>query len=627
MAISLIAHVATGATGVSGVTTSAIDTTGANFIVVWQDSDGPSAAITDSKGNTWSRLAAVAATDPSLCFINYCFNPTVGTGHTFTAGSSYPSLFVAAFSGVSSVRTSGSNGQLGGASNIINASITPNIGEVLVTTLGNFVLGGTYTINQSFAIIDQLPAVSVQHYGGALATLMAVSTTALNPTWTFSGTSSTGATAYIIALAASSDISRSLTDSISILDSKDYSINSENLRIVQKISARADSTSTIVAVMPMDVTAGNLLVVMTGNYAGGDSPTVATISDTRSLTFTKQIQTINVSGNQSASTIYTAPITSSGPETITRSQGGSSNYPISMWVIEVAGMPNFIVPSVNGGTADGGTTVNSNNVTSANPNLLLVAVGSDSHPSNFFDSWTPSGSNVANVGIEGIFLAKFVGPGTYNATFSKSGTGQRFSASAALISVPLGVIGVGDSVSLSDSVGTTIGNLVSTNFLAIDVIGLSDEIVASFTLDTPPVLISALHPFEFYGMDMPEDVEILPVPKKYDQVGPIRFDKIGKIFGFRVRLIASGITESMPYKIYGDDSESLDHLNSPLFADEFRVRPGLDNVYEIQLPKSVNTDIFRMTFGPVDFPFYRYDVLIKVHISGMRGQAKWIPIR
>ncbi len=133
--------------------------------------------------------------------------------------------------------------------------------------------------------------------------------------------------------------------------------------------------------------------------------------------------------------------------------------------------------------------------------------------------------------------------------------------------------------------------------------------------------------FEFYEMLTPEDVEVLPVPKKYDQLGPMRFDKIGKIFGFRARLIVSGTTESMPYAIYGDDSEVLAHLNTPLFSGSFPVRPGFDNVYEIQLPKSINTDIFRITFGPITDAFHRYNVLVKVHISGMQGQAKWLPIR
>lgn len=133
--------------------------------------------------------------------------------------------------------------------------------------------------------------------------------------------------------------------------------------------------------------------------------------------------------------------------------------------------------------------------------------------------------------------------------------------------------------------------------------------------------------FEFYEMQRPEDVEVLPVPKKYDQLGPMRFDKIGKIFGFRVRLIVNGTTTVMPFAIYGDNSQSSPQLAAPLFSWQFDVQPGFDNVYEIMLPKSINTDVFRLTLGPISDSFHRYDVLVKVHISGMKGQARWLPIR
>ncbi len=133
--------------------------------------------------------------------------------------------------------------------------------------------------------------------------------------------------------------------------------------------------------------------------------------------------------------------------------------------------------------------------------------------------------------------------------------------------------------------------------------------------------------FEFYEMQTPVDVEVLPIPRKYDQLGPMRFDKIGKIFGFRVRLIPNDSITDMPYKIYGDDSESSPALNTPLFSSSFAVAAGFDKVYEIQLPKSINTDIFRLTLGPTADSFHRYDVQVKVHLSGMKGQARWLPIR
>ena len=89
----------------------------------------------------------------------------------------------------------------------------------------------------------------------------------------------------------------------------------------------------------------------------------------------------------------------------------------------------------------------------------------------------------------------------------------------------------------------------------------------------------------------------------------------------------NGITAALPWAVYGDDSESDPQLNSIFYQGNLLVRPGIDNVYEVQFPKSVNTDIFRLTLGPTGDSFHRYDVFVKVHISGMQGQAKWLPIR
>jgi hypothetical protein len=150
----------------------------------------------------------------------------------------------------------------------------------------------------------------------------------------------------------------------------------------------------------------------------------------------------------------------------------------------------------------------------------------------------------------------------------------------------------------------------------------------SFGIDYGGILKSSTGPFEFYGLGTPEDVEVLPVAKKYDQLGPQRFDKIGKFFGFRTRIIATGTTTSIPYSLYGDEaSTDPTYGGIVLYSNSFVVNPGYDNVYEVQFPHSVNTDIFRLTLGPTSDPFHRYDITVKVQTSGMQGQSKWLPIR
>ena len=154
----------------------------------------------------------------------------------------------------------------------------------------------------------------------------------------------------------------------------------------------------------------------------------------------------------------------------------------------------------------------------------------------------------------------------------------------------------------------------------------------SFGLDYGGELIAqSSTPFEFYGMGKPEQVEVLPVGKVFDQLGPIRFDKVGKIFAIRLRMIQMGNTmqeiTAFPYQLFGDASATINTNIEPLLSGTFMTYPGVDYVYEIQLPKSINTDIFRMTLGPVQDPFCRYDCQIRVSMSGMESDSQWIPVR
>lgn len=133
--------------------------------------------------------------------------------------------------------------------------------------------------------------------------------------------------------------------------------------------------------------------------------------------------------------------------------------------------------------------------------------------------------------------------------------------------------------------------------------------------------------FEFYGFAQPENVETLPVPKKYDQLQPMRFDKIGKIFAFRCRIVAIGSTVSIPFSINGEAQPMYPEYNGTLFSGSFPVVPNCDDVYEVQLPKNVNATIVRIILGPTEEAFHRYDLQARVSTSGMETDAKWIPVR
>lgn len=147
---------------------------------------------------------------------------------------------------------------------------------------------------------------------------------------------------------------------------------------------------------------------------------------------------------------------------------------------------------------------------------------------------------------------------------------------------------------------------------------------------TPPM------PFEFYGLGQPENVEVLPVPKMFDQIGPITFDKIGKFFELRTRAIFMG-DSVVPIAFYAE-TDVLPYPTSfefpsdptgpiPIFSTNLNVVPYTDQIWSTYLPKSINSSVLRITIGPTQNPFHRYDMKVRVSDSGMQSDSKWVPVR
>lgn len=132
--------------------------------------------------------------------------------------------------------------------------------------------------------------------------------------------------------------------------------------------------------------------------------------------------------------------------------------------------------------------------------------------------------------------------------------------------------------------------------------------------------------FEFYGMLNPDLVEILPIGKKFDQIGPVRFDKIGKLIAIRIRVLAVGT--SINLKIISDTEVTLPNAASTagIYNLAFTTVANVDNVYEINMPVDIYGTIFRFELGPTTSLFYRYDMQIKVNVSGMPTSSQWMEI-
>ena len=124
--------------------------------------------------------------------------------------------------------------------------------------------------------------------------------------------------------------------------------------------------------------------------------------------------------------------------------------------------------------------------------------------------------------------------------------------------------------------------------------------------------------FEFYGFEKPEEVQVLPVAKKFDQVGPMAFDRIGKLYSFRIRGIF--YTSTIEVTVYVEDAEVTSFTLDTII--------GVDKTYEqMQMPKTVAGTTMRFEIGPAVEAFHRYDVEIKVSMLGMGTDNKWLKLK
>lgn len=186
MAYSLVAK-ATSTGNANSATTSAINTTGANLIVlgVGSFSFTGEPTLSDSKGNTWTGLTARTSGNARLR-IFYCISPTVGSGHTFsTSGtSSLSGIVVQAWSGGATPAFDAQSGAAG----VQPGSISPAEDNELLVVFGasddplqtRFPTG----INSDFQVADIGSGIL-----GSLASAYQIQTTATarNPSWTPAG--------------------------------------------------------------------------------------------------------------------------------------------------------------------------------------------------------------------------------------------------------------------------------------------------------------------------------------------------------------------------------------------------------------------------------------------------------
>jgi hypothetical protein len=195
--INYVIHTTAGSSGGNGVTTTAIDTTGADLIVVSGAFFG-TPTLTDSEGNTWTALTVQNGSAGEQSQLFYCANPTTDAAHTFTltGASTFPTIGVVAVSGAASSPFDDENGLSIGTSDtsIQPGSITPSEDGCLVVTSLTTAGGANHTINGTYtaSVVDNLAS---NHYGGGIGWNIQSTAAATNPTWSW--TNSVGRTSAI----------------------------------------------------------------------------------------------------------------------------------------------------------------------------------------------------------------------------------------------------------------------------------------------------------------------------------------------------------------------------------------------------------------------------------------------
>jgi hypothetical protein len=178
--------------GQHGGTTSGVNTTGANLIVVLISSDSANAkTLSDSKGNTWSAKTAYAdfpATDNEIrAYV--ATNPSVGPGHTFTVSGSniFASIAVLSFSGAHSSGPFDQQAGQGVASGTSAqpGSVTPSEDNELLIAALTFEVSNTISVNSGFTIAGQANLIGGVSYGIAAAYKIQTTAGAENPTFSW----------------------------------------------------------------------------------------------------------------------------------------------------------------------------------------------------------------------------------------------------------------------------------------------------------------------------------------------------------------------------------------------------------------------------------------------------------
>lgn len=122
--------------------------------------------------------------------------------------------------------------------------------------------------------------------------------------------------------------------------------------------------------------------------------------------------------------------------------------------------------------------------------------------------------------------------------------------------------------------------------------------------------------FEYWGELPPDIVQVLPIARRFDQVGPAELFRYGRIKQFEIRILPYGT--SLPFNIYFSDNS--------IVTGNLTLTVGVEASYFIGLPKTTGGSIVRIELGPTSFDFHRYYIRLQVMKSGADTELEWVTL-
>lgn len=192
----LIAHVQKSG-GANGGTSAAIDTTGADLIVIHVaqgEGIASPAVVSDSEGNTYTALTAItegAVAGGLRSRLYFCASPVTDANHTFsvTGTNIFPTFGVQAWSGAHASPFDVENGHEDSGASLTTNPVTPSqANSLIVCGLNSHDNAATVSIDSGFTISDQAAFGGGDHYCGAMAYLSGAPASAFDPAFTANNT-------------------------------------------------------------------------------------------------------------------------------------------------------------------------------------------------------------------------------------------------------------------------------------------------------------------------------------------------------------------------------------------------------------------------------------------------------